>query len=583
MKPMIFFLLFCCVGAAPTSHATEKDKRVPKGALRWGIGFELVEQDAVGALVYKMKAVDSSPENVGAVKRQETLTEDVGGVAEVAIQQEGPVQEVAESAITDGELVETQMEQVAEPAVQGEEAGQTAVGSTVDDGDRKDDGDDEGEDDGEENGDEGGDEGEDSVGKLGDDVPPPPAATASQLPLWTTDVIATTMVLIPVILAITVLAVLFLFLLMHCCAPRKVTHVTNNTFTTRRYVSRHVGGEKPATAPEGMLASASVPTVASPPPSAAAPPSSRRAADDISPSSALYMPHYPSHQHAGDLDGASVPTKWHHGLLDLGGSMSPRPGSFFRTFVPASLRTESTPKPTDATAHNLREAARRLQTSPTMRPDNATPASLATGLRDSTFGRETLRDRRRGMRDSWLDALFADRAPGTENLVILEQRDGALRGASVGGAIDPEAIVITSTSSTTPSSATPRIPAAVVHVAVSANSLTSLRADEYASAATITSSERGYQASQSDLSDARDKENISPTPPAMVKIQFRAVPSGQVLAKLAEKGAMDAVADEPEMMMASLDGAADAGGGVKEEEAGVEKKDSNTETTEDDE
>ncbi|KAI5805721.1 hypothetical protein EDC01DRAFT_626524 [Geopyxis carbonaria] len=64
-------------------------------------------------------------------------------------------------------------------------------------------------------------------------------------------------------------------------------------------------------------------------------------------------------------------------------------------------------------------------------PTNIDEDCWASGLQE-TEGRETLRDRRTGLRNSWLSSLFVNKVPGTENLVIIDDGQGVLHGASQG-------------------------------------------------------------------------------------------------------------------------------------------------------
>jgi hypothetical protein len=270
------------------------------------------------------------------------------------------------------------------------------------------------------------------------------------------------------------------------------------------------------------------------------------------------MPHYPR-QHTiapPDVD-ITESKKWHSGLLDLGSKRnSPRlnGAKFFRNFVPASLRGESDePESTNSgrmdTDYVLSQASKRLQEVPPVQDDRSlstisenaggdgVPLSVPhrkksmTALPDTEYGRETLRDRRKGMRDNWLDGLFAVRAPGTENLVILEQRDGSLRGASVGGAIVPETIPATDFSSP------PRRAEEVVlrgsvpkRVEVQPKSSKIQSCHEVASQV----SGDGYEADLSHgcTDNEKSKENINTTAPASVgvktapaSLRFKTAPS----------------------------------------------------------
>jgi hypothetical protein len=243
--------------------------------------------------------------------------------------------------------------------------------------------------------------------------------------------------------------------------------------------------------------------------------------------------------------------KWHNGLLDLGSKRnSPRlnGAKFFRNFVPSSLRGESDePESTNSgrmdTDYVLSQASKRLQQVPPVQDDRSlstisenaggdgVPLSLPhrkksrAVLPDTEYGRETLRDRRKGMRDSWLDGLFAVRAPGTENLVILEQRNGSLRGASVGGAVVPETIHLTDSSSP------PRKAEEVVVRSVAKRVEVQPKSPKIQSCHEVASqvSGDGYEA---DLSHGctdheRSKENINTTAPA--SIRFKTLPSTHVL------------------------------------------------------
>lgn len=334
-------------------------------------------------------------------------------------------------------------------------------------------------------------------------VTPAPATTVQPAAVWSPQVIATSLALIPVILAITVICCLILFMILHCCTPREITHVTNNTFTTkvvRRTPPRDA--EKPPPGPARGLPDdhAPVQTVARPERAAeAAVVSQNDGILDPSPSSDLYLPqqYYAPRQHAPASH--SVPStppqaitagNWHRGLLGFGSRKSPsiKSSSLLRPSVPPSLLGG----PNAETSYVLSQASRRLEdealshhqhhplstvpASPlsagpgpgsVFRPPSSPAAegeweqgphpphgerrtSLTSGLQDTGCGTHTLRNRRKGMRDTWLSNLFVEKAPGTENLVILEQRDGALRGASVGGAVEPEPVQAASETSGPP-------------------------------------------------------------------------------------------------------------------------------------
>lgn len=62
-------------------------------------------------------------------------------------------------------------------------------------------------------------------------------------------------------------------------------------------------------------------------------------------------------------------------------------------------------------------------------PTNDNEESWASGLQN-VEGRETLRDRRTGLRNSWLSSLFVNKVPGTENLIIIDDGQGVLHGVS---------------------------------------------------------------------------------------------------------------------------------------------------------
>ncbi|KAF8244539.1 hypothetical protein K440DRAFT_636079 [Wilcoxina mikolae CBS 423.85] len=306
-------------------------------------------------------------------------------------------------------------------------------------------------------------------------------STTSPLPIWTPDVIATSLALIPVILSITIVCCLLLFMILHCCSPREITHVTNNTYTTKVVKRSPRDAEKPRPASEGPPGIDSGQEITPLQPAAVAPPDAQADGNldqrtEPSPSSDLYIPHYPRQHSVISVDsGESAEKRWHRGLLDLGRRKNSTGQTFFlHPFVPSSLLSSSNSNVD--TSYVLNQASKRLETVPP-RPLSTVPASplpsipspaslspvspalvssehsntktmLATGLRDTGCGTETLRNRRKGMRDNWLSSLFVEKAPGTENLVIFEQRDGAIRGASVGGAREPETVQVTECSST---------------------------------------------------------------------------------------------------------------------------------------
>ncbi|KAF8536889.1 hypothetical protein BDD12DRAFT_888900 [Trichophaea hybrida] len=306
-------------------------------------------------------------------------------------------------------------------------------------------------------------------------------STTSPLPIWTPDVIATSLALIPVILSITIVCCLLLFMILHCCSPREITHVTNNTYTTKVVKRSPRDAEKPRPASEGPPGTDNGQEITPPQPAAVAPPDAQADGNldqrtEPSPSSDLYIPHYPRQHSVISVDGGeSAEKRWHRGLLDLGRRKgSTGQISFLHPFVPSSLLSSSD-RNVD-TSYVLNQASKRLETVPprllstvpaSPLPSIPSPASLppvapalvtsehsntkttlATGLRNTGCGSETLRNRRKGMRDNWLSSLFVEKAPGTENLVILEQRDGAIRGASIGGAREPETVQVTECSST---------------------------------------------------------------------------------------------------------------------------------------
>jgi len=308
-----------------------------------------------------------------------------------------------------------------------------------------------------------------------------PIPTTSPLPIWTPDVIATSLALIPVILAITIVCCLLLFTILHCCSPREITHVTNNTYTTKIVKRTPRDTEKPRPTTEGPSGNDNGQGITPPQPAVVAPSDAQADGNldqrtEPSPSSDLYIPHYPRQYSVISVNsGESAEKRWHRGLLDLGRRKNlSRQTSFLHPFVPSSLLTSSDSNVD--TSYILNQASKRLETVPP-RPLSTVPASplpsspspassspmkppltspeqrkakttLATGLQDTGCSSETLRNRRKGMRDNWLSSLFVEKAPGTENLVILEQRDGAIRGASVGGAREPETLQVTECSST---------------------------------------------------------------------------------------------------------------------------------------
>lgn len=294
--------------------------------------------------------------------------------------------------------------------------------------------------------------------------------------IWSPDVINTTLTLIPVILSITVVSVLLLFSILHCCSPHEVTHVTN-TYTTKLVKRKAPGKTRPAEATEQGAILENGPEDSPHPVTA---PREQQAdvqesSGGFSPSSDLYIPHYPRHSHKVvsqevRTDSSKVYKQWHRGLLNLNGlRRSPKfvlekPNApKLQTRLTRSSRLDSR----HDTKYVLSQASHRLQDLPKNKrrkrphtdlstiagsvgesvaadeqPTIITP--LKTGvLGESRCGKATLRDNRAGMRESWLNNLFAQKAPGTENLVVLEQKDGQLRGASVGGAQDPDAIMVT--------------------------------------------------------------------------------------------------------------------------------------------
>jgi hypothetical protein len=249
----------------------------------------------------------------------------------------------------------------------------------------------------------------------------------NQTPIWTPQVISTSLALIPVILSISIVCVLLLFMLLHCCSPKEVTHVTNNTYTTRIVGRRQNPEESRSIQPGATDGLNEVPmemiresTEPSQP----------------SPSSDLYMPHYIRHDSPVSNEKQVVKKKWHRGLLSIG-----RGSKILHPYLNASRERGMTTDGTLDPGYVLTQAAKRLEKLPARpmspTPTNESQAGLSSGLQETACGRETLRDRRKGMRDHWLSSLFTDRAPGTENLVVVEQQDGLQRGASTGGAREP--------------------------------------------------------------------------------------------------------------------------------------------------
>ncbi|KAI5784450.1 hypothetical protein FPQ18DRAFT_309852 [Pyronema domesticum] len=314
------------------------------------------------------------------------------------------------------------------------------------------------------------------------DLPKSRATKSSPGPvtIWTPEVMAASTALIPLILAVTVVCCLLLFCVLHWCTPREKTGITNNTFLTKvvkkpkpNNQDTTSANQEPVAAPGNQDPHGQSPaiTVTSPTPESHTP---RRNApqmdgnsdEDLAPRGDpnqpmdLYMPYsFPQRRRNG-----MRPDSWHRGLLDLS-AKRPNAGrsSYFRTFAPESLIGSGNRNETTNTSYVLAQASKRLQevqndplsTVPGSSEDILTTpspitnqsvwtlegprrASLTTALQDTECGVETLRDRRKGLRDNWLGNLFAERAPGTENLVILEQTDGAIRGASIGGRKEPE-------------------------------------------------------------------------------------------------------------------------------------------------
>ncbi|KAA8906731.1 hypothetical protein FN846DRAFT_1013396 [Sphaerosporella brunnea] len=519
----------------------EKEKREPKGALRWGLGiFNMLELDGAGKVF--VVAPPGTATKVDGNKKIDMVRRQEDEELELVVVEPVPV--------GNGEG----MEEV--PGIIDEVVPSKTIGSE-----------------------------EKGTGMTQTTTTNTETPLFSKLPVWTPDVIATSLALIPVILAITVVCVLLLFLILHACTPREIHHVTNNTYTTRvvkRPREPHGPNEKATARGETTIATTGL-AADSPTPNPTS--SGQQQTDGITDvvtdgcheiisSGAFYMPRYPRQTGMAPSDtNITDNKKWHNGLLDLGSKRnSPRLNSakFFRSFVPSSLKGDSGSHESAInsrmdTDYVLSQASRRLESVPPA-PDDRSLSPIAescggdgvsvsvpqprreramTVLPDTEFGRETLRDRRKGMRDSWLDGLFAVRAPGTENLVILEQRDGALRGASVGGAVVPESVPVTDYSSSprkaedvlgTDNAAADRRPKEtpilrsvprhygeeVTPEIIKVRSSGNLTIHE-ATASPVSGD--GYEASQSDLNhtDQGNKENVSTTVFASAKcnsVQF---------------------------------------------------------------
>lgn len=265
----------------------------------------------------------------------------------------------------------------------------------------------------------------------------------TESPIWTPETMAATLGMIPVVLAVTLLCIVLLFLLLCCYKPREPFKHEQQRNYARPTSSRrlppdlhhpralrhiepvpHADGPSDARSGNGTSIRTLNPVIQAPPNSSLGNLSMEEIRiEDIQPEFISEKP---------------VQRNWLKRLVDSRSGKPPTPESDVYMNIP-SFKRQPPPHnrdyPVPAFTENLlQEASNKLAAQPGIpssserSPQNAHTTSLRISEQSNT-----VYNRRKQHRDRWLSNIFIDKAPGTENLIVIPKNDGIASGAALGG------------------------------------------------------------------------------------------------------------------------------------------------------